>query len=145
VVYIVGAVRHPGIYRLPVGARIYQLLQAAGGPLPEANLVTLNLAAVLHDGEEIYVARVGEIPPLIGNGGSTLDSSSAATPAAASAPVNINIASVDELRQRLHVSATTAQNIVNYRLQHGPYTAVEQLLQVVSRSIYDRIKNLVTV
>ncbi|RAQ95628.1 hypothetical protein A4R35_08790 [Thermogemmatispora tikiterensis] len=147
-VYIVGAVRHPGVYTLPAGARVYQLLQAAGGPLPEANLVALNLAAVLHDGEEIYVTRVGEAPPPIAVNGSAQEgagSVSSSPAASSSALVNINTAGVDELRQQLHVSATTAQNIVNYRLQHGPYTAVDQLLQVVSRSIYDRIKNLVTV
>jgi competence protein ComEA len=147
-VYIVGAVRHPGVYTLPAGARVYQLLQAAGGPLPEANLVALNLAAVLHDGEEIYVTRVGEAPPPIAVNGSAQEgaSSVSGSPAASSsALVNINTASVDELRQQLHVSATTARNIVNYRLQHGPYAEVDQLLQVVSRSIYDRIKNLVTV
>ncbi|GER82008.1 hypothetical protein KTAU_06460 [Thermogemmatispora aurantia] len=147
-VYIVGAVRHPGVYTLPAGARVYQLLQAAGGPLPEANLVALNLAAVLRDGEEIYVTRVGEAPPPIAVNGSAQEgaSSVSGSPAASSsALVNINTASVDELRQQLHVSATTAQNIVNYRLQHGSYTAVDQLLQVVSRSIYDRIKNLVTI
>ncbi|WP_162179486.1 ComEA family DNA-binding protein [Thermogemmatispora carboxidivorans] len=145
-VYIVGAVRHPGVYRLPTGSRVYQLLQAAGGPLPEANLVALNLAAVLHDGEEIYVTRVGEVaPPVAVDGSSPAIPSASGSAASPSTPVNINTASVDELRQQLHVSATTAQHIVNYRLQHGPYTSVDQLLQVVSRSIYDRIKDLVTV
>nr|BBH95034.1 hypothetical protein KTA_32330 [Thermogemmatispora argillosa] len=146
-VYIVGAVHHPGVYTLPAGSRVYRLLQLAGGPLPDANLVALNLAAVLHDGEEIYVTRVGETSPPVATNGSASDlsSSDSATNPSSATPVNINTAGVDELRQRLHVSATTAQNIVNYRLQHGPYTTVEQLLQVVSRSIYDRIKGLVTV
>src|SRR5207249_12312202 len=62
-VYIVGAVKHPGVYSLSADARVYQLLQAAGGPLPKANLVTLNLAATLTDGEEVYVTIIGEIPP----------------------------------------------------------------------------------
>lgn len=59
--------------------------------------------------------------------------------------VNINTASVDEMRQALHLSSTTAQNIINYRLQHGPYTSIDQLKQVVSTSTYDKIKNLVTI
>src|SRR5579863_7529245 len=62
-VYIVGAVKHPGVYPLPSDARVYQLLQAAGGPLPKANLVAINLAAKLTDGEEVYVTVMGEIPP----------------------------------------------------------------------------------
>jgi competence protein ComEA len=62
-VYIVGAVKHPGVYMLPADARVYQLLQAAGGPLPNANLVALNMAAKLSDGQEVYVTVVGEVPP----------------------------------------------------------------------------------
>ena len=62
-VYIVGAVKHPGVYTLPADARVYQLLQAAGGPLPNANLVALNMAAKLTDGQEVYVTVVGEVPP----------------------------------------------------------------------------------
>src|SRR6266487_1226390 len=52
---------------------------------------------------------------------------------------------MEEMRQILHVSAATAQKIIDYRQQHGNYTSVDQLLQVVSRSIYDRIRKLVTV
>ena len=49
------------------------------------------------------------------------------------------------MRQSLHISSTTAQNIINYRLQHGSYTSIDQLQQVVSKSIYDKIKDLVTI
>ncbi len=140
-VYIVGAVKHPGVYTLPADARVYQLLQAAGGPLSNANLVALNMAARLTDGQEVYVTVVGEVPPTYlggvpGNDANTANSGTL---------VNINTASVEEMRQVLHVSAATAQKIVDYRLQHGNYASVDQLLQVVSRSIYDRIRKLVTV
>ena len=142
--YIVGAVQHPGVYSLPAGSRVYALLQAAGGPLPKANLVALNLAAKLTDGEEVYVTLIGEIPPTYmggvpGPGNGTPSSNSTGQ------LVNINTASADELRQNLHVSSTTAQNIVNYRLQHGSYTSIDQLLQIVSKPIYDRIKGMVTI
>ena len=143
-VYVVGAVKHPGVYSLPADARVYQLLQAAGGPLPKANLVALNLAARLTDGQEVYVTAIGEIPPTYaggvpgpGTGGNTTSQTGQL--------VNINTASADELRQNLHISSTTAQAIVNYRLQHGSFTSVDQLSQVVSKSIYDKIKGLVTI
>lgn len=136
-VYIVGAVKHPGVYILEVGARIYQLLQAAGGPLPDANLVALNLAARLSDGQEVYVSRLGETPPTY-VGGAAQTSGNATL-------VNINTASLDELRQKLNISSTTAQTIVNYRLQHGNFTSVEQLSQILSKATYDKIKGLVTV
>ncbi len=136
-VYIVGAVKHPGVYTLEGGARIYQLIQAAGGPLPDANLVALNLAAKLSDGQEVYVSRLGEVPPTYVGGAPQLSGNAML--------VNINTASVDELRQKLNVSSQTAQAIVNYRLQHGDFTSVEQLLQVLSKATYDKIKDLVTV
>jgi len=140
-VYIVGAVKHPGVYTLPADARVYQLLQAAGGPLPNANLVALNMAAKLSDGQEVYVTVVGEVPPtyLGGVPGTNPNTANSGT------LVNINTASVAEMRQVLHISAATAQKIIDYRMQHGNYTSVDQLLQVVSRSIYDKIRKLVTV
>jgi competence protein ComEA len=138
-VYIVGAVKHPGVYKLPADARVYQLLQAAGGPLPNANLVALNMAAKLTDGQEVYVTVVGETPPTYLGG-----VPGPGTPNAGSL-VNINTASAAEMQQMLHISSKTAQTIIDYRLQHGNYSSVEELSQVVSKSIYDKIKGLVTV
>ena len=145
--YIVGAVKHPGVYTLPAGARVYALLQAAGGPLPKANLVALNLASTLTDGEEVYVTVLGEVPPTYMGGvpGPPGSSNTSGSPTTTGQLVNINTASVDAMRQSLHISSTTAQNIVNYRLQHGPFTSVDQLLQVVSKTIYDKIEGQVTV
>lgn len=141
-VYIVGAIIHPGVYTLPQGSRVYQLVRAAGGTTPSADLVALNLAAPLTDGQEIYVLSVGEIPPAGYNNGL----SGGGTPTVSNGQlVNINTASQTEMEQALHVSSTTAQKIIAYRVQHGPYTSVDQLLQVISKSIYDRIKNMVTV
>jgi competence protein ComEA len=141
-VYVVGAVKHPGVYTLPVDARVYQLLQAAGGPLPNANLVALNLAAKLSDGEEVYVVHIGETPPTYSGG---VPQPGPGNSTGNTQLININTASADEMRQALHISSATAQAIVNYRTQHGPFTSVEQLQQVVSQSIYDKIKDQVTV
>lgn len=143
-VYVIGAIQHPGVYNLPAGARVYQLLQAAGGALPNANLVALNLAARLNDGQEVYVLRIGETPPTL-VGGASGPTTTTNTGSATGQPVNINTATSDQLRQSLHISAKTAQNIINYRLQHGPYSAVSELQNVVSRAIYDHIKDQVTV
>lgn len=141
-VYIVGAVKHPGVYILPTDSRVYQLIKAAGGTQPNADLVSLNLAAKLVDGEEIYVLSIGETPPA----SVTNAPGSGGTPAANTGSlVNINTATETTMTQALHISSTTAKKIVDYRTQHGPYMSVDQLLQVVSQTIYDRIKNLVTV
>jgi len=140
-VYVVGAVKHPGVYVLSNDARIYDLVQAAGGVQSQANLVALNLAAKLTDGQEVYVPMVGETSPTCMGGISAANTSTGST----SPLININTASAAELQQQLHVSSKVASAIVNYRVQHGPYSSVDQLSQVVSKTTYDKIKGLVTV
>lgn len=129
--YIVGAVQHPGVYTLPSGARIRDLLVAAGGPRTGTDLVRVDLAAIVFDGEEVYVPLIGEpFPDNVGGG----------------ILVNINIASAETMHLQLGITLKTATQIVTYRQAHGPFTAVDQLLLVpISRTIYDRIKDLVTV
>ena len=138
-VYVTGAVKHPGVYSLPQGARVHDLLRAAGGPLPQANLVALNLVAKLSDGQEVYVTVQGETPPSYVGGvpgpGAGSTGNANATPC-----VNINTATADDLRLNLHLSSTSAQTIINYRMQHGDYQSVQELSNVVSKTIYDKIK-----
>src|SRR5436190_4539593 len=141
-VYVIGAIKHPGVYILPTGARVYVLLQDAGGPLPNADLVALNLAAPLSDGEEVYVTRIGEKPPTYIGG---VPGPGTGGPATTGQLVNINTASADEMRQNLHISATTAQSIVNYRQQNGPFTSIDQLQLIVSKTIFEKIKGLITI
>ncbi len=149
-VYVVGAVKNPGIYTLAPGARVYDLIQAAGGTLPTANLVAINLAAKLSDGQEVYIAQIGETPPTntssvpstsTGSSTSGVESGSSSN----NQLVNINTASIDELTQSLHVSKKTAQTIIDYRTQNGNFSSVNQLAQVVSHTIYNKIKEQCTV
>ncbi len=140
-VYVVGAVKHPGIYTLASGARVFDLVQAAGGAQPNANLVAINLAAKLNDGQEIYIAALGETPPITTTNGSISGSGGNTN----GSLVNINTASVDELVQGLHISKKSAQTIVDYRTQHGNYSSVDTLAQVVSKSVYNKIKAQCTV
>ena len=130
--YIVGAVVHPGVYPLHNGDRVDKLLQAAGGAEPDADLVRVNLAAYVLDGEEVYVPKVGEtFPTGLDNGGP--------------GKVNINTASAEDMHTLLDISLTTGNKIVAYRQAHGPYTAITQLLNVMSQTTYDKIKDRVTV
>lgn len=138
-VYIIGAVQHPGVYTLANNARVYQLLQAAGGALSNANLAVINMAARLSDGQEIYLPHIGEtpIPAMSGTTGTTTSGDPAGL-------VNINTASADELRQNLHLSSKSAQDIVTYRLQHGAFSSVNALAQVLSKAVFNKIKDKVT-
>ncbi len=130
--YVAGAVARPGVYTLPATDRIHDLVQAAGGARQGADLVRVDLAAPLFDGEEVYVPLIGEpYPDEYGGVGSGIC-------------VNINIASATALHIQLGVTTKTAAAIVAYRQAHGPFTAVDQLLLVpVGRTTYDRIKTLV--
>ncbi|HEU5367242.1 MAG TPA: ComEA family DNA-binding protein [Ktedonobacterales bacterium] len=130
--YIVGEVVHPGVYVLHSGDRVDKLLQAAGGPKPDADLVRVNLAAHVADGEEVFVPRVGQpFPSGLSDGGS--------------GKVNINTASAEDMAALLPISLTTTKKIVAYREAHGPYTSITQLLNVMSRTTYDKIKDFITV
>jgi competence protein ComEA len=90
-----------------------------------------------------YVAAIGETPPA--NLGGVPGPGTGASGTDTGQLININTASVDQMRLALHISSKTAQEIVDYRTQHGKYTAVDQLAQVVSKAIYAKIKDQVTV
>ncbi len=127
--YVLGAVRHPGVYALPEGERVHDLITAAGGTIQGADLTRVSLASVVHDGQSVYVPMVGELVPLEVGG-----------------KINLNTASAEDLHHALGVSLTEARKIVTYRAGHGNFTAVSQLLLVpISRATYDKIKDLVTV
>jgi competence protein ComEA len=135
VVHLNGEVIAPGVYRLPVGARIDDALRAAGGPTGEGDIHRLNLAARLADGQQITVPKrsdptwPGVQPP----------------PSPDTGRVNVNVAGVAELDRLPGVGPVTAQRIVAYRQQHGPFTRVEQLheAKLVNAATFEKIKDLI--
>jgi competence protein ComEA len=143
IVHVAGAVAEPGVQRLPAGARVVDALEAAGGPLPEADLARVNLAAVLVDGQQVYVVRPGEIPPTpvpgAGAGGPA-----GGTPAA---PVDVNRAPAALLEELPGVGPTTAAAIIAHREQHGPFASVDDLLEVrgIGEAKLEQLRGLVTV
>ncbi len=129
--YITGAIVHPGVYRLHSGDRVYNLLDAAGGPTDDADLACVNLAALVVDGEEVYIPHRSERPA---NGPISCTV----------AKVNMNTASANDMHLLLGISQATAEKIVAYRNAHGPFTSLEQLIPVVGLTIYNRIKDMIT-
>jgi competence protein ComEA len=125
VVQAAGAVQHPGLYRLPPGARVDDLVTAAGGFAPGADPDRLNLAAPLVDGQKIYVPRVGEPLPIdVASGGS------AGAASAPAQPLDLNQATLQQLDALPGVGPATAQAILDYRAQHGSFRSVDDLLNV---------------
>lgn len=134
-VHAAGAVRQPGVYELDGGARVTDLIDAAGGPTADADLDQLNLAAPVVDGERVYVPRVGEIVP----GGTTVG--------APAGPLNLNTATLDQLDELPGVGPATAQAIIDERDRRGGFTAVDELLDVrgIGPAKLEQLRDLVTV
>ena len=120
VVHVVGAVRRPGLYRLPEGARIADAVRRAGGATRRADLQLINLAAPASDGVQVVVPR--RAPP--GQGAST---SASGGPGATSGPVHLNTATLEQLDALPGVGPVTAQKILDYREKHGAFSSVDEL------------------
>ena len=119
VVDVVGAVARPGLYHLATGSRVADAVARAGGLTRKAERTAVNLAAPVADGQQIVVATRGS--PTAG---------SAATGAGASGtagPVSLSSASAEELDALPGIGPVTAQKIIAYREQNGPFTSVEAL------------------
>lgn len=115
---VVGAVRRPGLYRVPDGARAADAVRRAGGPTPKAQLELVNLAALIADGEQIVVPRRGAVAVVAGGGGSS---------GAASGRVHLNSATIEQLDALPGVGPVTAQKIIDYRQHHGGFGSVDEL------------------
>lgn len=144
VIDIVGAVRRPGLYRLAEGARIADALARAGGATRKADLSLVNLAAPLADGQQVIVPRRGAA----GAGGGAAAGGAAPTPGAPGAttgPVHLNTATLEQLDSLPGVGPVTAQKILDYRTEHGPFTSVDELDAVpgIGPSRMDQLKDLV--
>jgi competence protein ComEA len=118
-VNVVGAVRRPGLYRLKEGARVADAVTRAGGPTTKAQIELVNLAARIADGEQIVVPRRGLGAP-IGTARATVGT-------AATGPVHLNSATLEQLDALPGVGPVTAQKILDYRQKHGSFGSVDEL------------------
>ncbi len=134
IVYVTGKVTHPGIVRLPDGARVHEALDAAGGALGDADLSALNLARPLMDGEQIWVGAAGEQPPGSARSGSDHGGKSDC----------VNLASADEraLQELDGVGPALAARIVRFRQSRGSLTSVDELMEVsgIGRALIEKIR-----
>ena len=139
-VHVAGAVRRPGVYELPGGARISDALSKAGGGRAGADLDVINLAAKVTDGQQVLVARRGRSGSSgAATGAAAAAGSAAAAPGAAAAgpggasgaaTVNVNQADATQLEVLNGVGPAIAAKIVDWRTQNGPFKTVDDLAQV---------------
>jgi competence protein ComEA len=145
---ISGQVQKPGVYKLPDGSRVEDLLIAAGGFSKNADREWcdkyLNRAARLTDGQKIYIPAVGEQSAVPSAKNSGVDQTiSANFPGQGSGLVNINTASAKELDSLPGIGPVYAQNII----EHRPYSTLEELVSkgAIKQSLYEKIKNLISI
>jgi len=129
VVDVAGKVRRPGIATLPLGSRVVDALEAAGGARAGVRLGTLNLARVLVDGEQVVVGLPAP-GGVAASAASAPQAAGAAGAGSATPMVNINTGTQADLEELPGVGPVTAQAILDFRTQQGSFTSVDELLEV---------------
>lgn len=137
VVHIKGEVNNPGIYSLPKDARLYQLVEEAGGLTENADIKNVNLAIILKDQEDKYIPAIGEVieaQPIVSE--NKLDNR-----------VRINYATKEELKSLPGIGDAIADRIIEYRSQKGGFKRIEDIKNVsgIGDKKFEDIKSRITV
>ncbi|MBN2256669.1 MAG: helix-hairpin-helix domain-containing protein [Anaerolineaceae bacterium] len=119
-IYISGAVYHPGVYRLSPASRVESAVSAAGGMTPDADAIRVNLAKQLIDGDQIIIPKIGE----------TLVPMTADDTVSPDQQIDLNKATVEELDSIPGIGMVKAQSIITYRESHGLFTSLDELVNV---------------
>jgi competence protein ComEA len=139
VVAVVGLVARPGLVTLPTGSRVADAVEAAGGLLPGTDPASVNLAAVVTDGQQIAVGVTG----VAGSSPTSTDGGGAG----GGGLVDLNSATAQELDALPGIGPVLAQRIVAHRDEQGPFRSVDQLDDVpgIGPTIFAELAELVTV
>ena len=136
-----GAVKSPGIYDLPVGSRVHDAVQKAGGLTEEADSKSLNLAQKISDEALVYVPTKGEEA-------ASQQAASGTTPSTSKEKkINLNKASLEELKQVKGLGGKRAQDIIDHRETNGKFKSVDELKKVsgIGAKTIEKLKDYVTV
>lgn len=134
-----GAVKSPGIYDLPVGSRINDAVQKAGGLTDNADSKSINLAQRISDEALVYVPTKEEA--------TSQEAHSNASNTKENKKVNLNKASLEELKQVKGLGAKRAQDIIDHRESNGKFKSVDELKKVsgIGTKTIEKLKEYVTV
>ncbi len=122
VVDVAGKVRSPGVVTLPLGSRVIDAIEAAGGVRGAVDLTSLNLARVLADGEQVLVGVQAAAAPAGASG--------TAEGAAGGGLLDLNSATLDQLETLPGVGPVLGQRIIDWRTEHGRFSSIDELLEV---------------
>lgn len=139
-VYICGAVANPGVYELPEGSRVIQVIEAAGGLSADADMLLVNQARIVEDGEQIRIytkeEALGADLQIQTDGGKTADSK-----------ININTADIDDLMTLPGIGEAKAEAIIEYRDAQGSFQTIEDIMNIpgIKEAVFSKIKDKITV
>ena len=149
---ISGAVKHQGVYTLKNGARLQELIEAAGGTTDKAQLKTINRAILLKDQDKIHIPYKGEkvdsaLTAGTGNNSASAAANSSSENQGSGEKVNLNTADVAGLQKLTGIGEKKAEQIIAYREQNGSFKKVEDLMQVsgIGEKTFASLKDQLTV
>ncbi len=148
VVHILGAVRQPGVYRVAADSRVEDAIQAAGGLRDEAEVRSLNLAARLRDGDQLRISFRAEAQEAGAAEATDTPADRQPSPSHLDGErVDINRAAQPELETLPGIGPATAEKIIAFRTENGPFQVIEDILNVsgIGPATFDQIKDLITV
>ena len=139
-VFVSGAVQNPGVFELPSGSRVDSAIKAAGGWAANADYEAINLAALLSDGQKVYVKAIGE---------KTLVQADSEQAATIELPglIDINTATAEQLAQLPGIGPAKSAEIIAYRQKNGAFDKIEDIQNVsgIGPAIFENIQDLITV
>ncbi|MFS0554553.1 helix-hairpin-helix domain-containing protein [Brevibacillus sp. 179-C9.3 HS] len=143
-----GQVKNPGLYQFEPGMRVANAIEKAGGALPDADIVQINLAQPLTDGAALVIPKKGTSSPV--SAPTSLGLVQPATPSSdtgGSTAINLNSATVEELMILPGIGEARAKAIVDYRTKQGPFRSADDLKQIegIGEKMYSRIKDRLVV
>lgn len=144
IVHITGEVNEPGVYTLPPGSRVGDGIEVAGGETTNGDTSLLNLAELIEDGMQIWVpARLEELP----DGQLPGESAEEFTENPLSKLININNATQIELESLPGIGPVTAEAIIKYRNENGPFKRIEDIQEVsgIGPAKFEQIRELISV
>lgn len=147
-VFVNGAVNLPGVYELPLHSRVEEAVRLAGGVTASADLRTLNLAALLSDGAQLYVATTDQNDQAAENSGAfLLNNSASAEATSTNAKIDLNTATLAELETLPGVGPSTAQKILSYREDVGRFNQIEDVMNVsgIGEAKFATMRDFITV
>ncbi len=129
-VHVAGAVRRPGLVRVPDGARVAAAVNRAGGPRRRADLTGVNLAARVEDGQQVVVPVVGVVPVAGAVPGAAAPGPAGAAGVPVGAKPSLGTVTIDQLDEIDGIGPTLAERIVEYRTENGGFGSLEELQEV---------------